>query len=87
MNEKLQVLPIADQVIKDFCGKIVNFVELPRFTFGKELQLHVMELKANAPFKSPVLFEETMQDAVSTLSDFIGKNYQAHLYSFEKVSA
>lgn len=79
MNEELQALPIADQVIKDFCGKIVNFVELPRFTFGKELQLHVMEIKANAPFKSPAIFEETMQDAVSTLSNFLGKNYQAHL--------
>jgi len=79
VNEELEALPIADKVIKDFCGKIVNFVELPRFTFGKELQLHVMEIKANAPFKSPALFEETMQDAVSTLADFLGKNYQAHL--------
>jgi gamma-glutamyl:cysteine ligase YbdK (ATP-grasp superfamily) len=79
VNKDLRALPIVDQVIKDFCGKIVNFVELPHFTFGKELQLHVMELKANAPFKSPALFEETMQDAVSTLSDFLGKNYRAHL--------
>ena len=75
----MKALPIADQVIKDYCGKIVNFVELPDFTFGKELQLHVMEIKANAPFKSPVLFEETMQNAVATLLDFLGKKYHAHL--------
>ncbi len=68
-----------DKVIKDFCGRITNFVELPRFTFGKELQLHVMEIKANAPFKSPTLFEETMQNAVATLQDFLGKKYRAHL--------
>lgn len=68
-----------DKVIKDFHGKIVNFVELPHFTFGKELQMHVMEIKANTPFKSPDLFEETMQNAVSTLLDFLGKKFNAHL--------
>jgi gamma-glutamyl:cysteine ligase YbdK (ATP-grasp superfamily) len=79
VNEELQALPIVDKVIKDFCGRVVNFVELPCFTFGKELQLHVMEIKANAPFKSPLLFEETMQNAVATLLDFLGKKYLAHL--------
>ena len=75
----MKALPIADQVIKDYCGRIVNFVELPQFTFGKELQLHVMEIKANAPFRSPELFEETMQDAVATLRDYLWKKYHAHL--------
>ena len=79
VNEELKVLPIVDKVIKDFYGRIVNFVELPDFTFGKELQLHVMEIKANAPFKSPRLFEETMQNAVATLLDFLGKKYHASL--------
>jgi gamma-glutamyl:cysteine ligase YbdK (ATP-grasp superfamily) len=79
VNEELQALPIVDKVIKDFCGRVVNFVELPGFTFGKELQMHVMEIKANAPFKSPLLFEETMQNAVETLLDFIGKKYGARL--------
>ncbi len=57
----------------------MNFVELPDFTFGKELQLHVMEIKANAPFKSPALFEETMQHAVETLLGVLEKNYHARL--------
>jgi carboxylate-amine ligase len=52
---------------------------LPDFTFGKELQLHVMEIKANAPFKSPVIFEETMQSAVTTLLGFIETKYHARL--------
>jgi gamma-glutamyl:cysteine ligase YbdK (ATP-grasp superfamily) len=79
VNEELKALPIVDKVIKDFYGRIVNFVELPSFTFGKELQLHVIEIKANAPFKSPELFEETMQNAVTTLLDFLGKKYHASL--------
>ena len=79
VNEELKALPSVDKVIKDFCGRVINFVELPHFTFGKELQLHVVEIKANAPFKSPELFEETMQNAVATLLDFLGKKYHAHL--------
>lgn len=79
VNEQLQALPIVDKLIKDFHGRIVNFVELPRFTFGKELQLHVMEIKANSPFKSPEIFEETMQNAVETMLDFLGRKYHAYL--------
>jgi gamma-glutamyl:cysteine ligase YbdK (ATP-grasp superfamily) len=74
VTPELKVLPISDKIIKDCCGKIVNFVELPSFTFGKELQMHVIEVKANSPFKSPVEFEETMQQAVGTLSQIVQKN-------------
>jgi len=79
VDEALKPLPIVDKVIKDFHGKIVNFVELPHFTFGKELQMHVMEVKANSPFKSPEIFEETMQNAVSTLTNFLHAKYRARL--------
>jgi gamma-glutamyl:cysteine ligase YbdK (ATP-grasp superfamily) len=75
----LKGLPIVDKVLKDFHGRVVNFVEQPHFTFGKELQLHVMEIKPNAPFRSPVNFEETMQEAVLTLTDFLERRYKAHL--------
>ena len=47
---------------------------MPQFTFGKEMQLHVMEIKANQPFKTPIEFEETMQDAVTTLSGIVQKH-------------
>jgi gamma-glutamyl:cysteine ligase YbdK (ATP-grasp superfamily) len=79
VNRELQALPILDKVIKDFCGRVINFVELPNFTFGKELQLHVMEIKANAPFKSPELFEETMQNAIAALLYILENRYHAHL--------
>lgn len=48
-------------------------MELPAFTFGKEMQLHVMEVKANYPFKSPEQFEETMHNAVLTLNQIVQK--------------
>jgi len=74
VNQELKVLPIVDKIIKAYCGKIINFVKLPSFTFGKEMQLHVMEIKANSPFKSPAQFEETMQNAVSTLNQIVHKH-------------
>jgi gamma-glutamyl:cysteine ligase YbdK (ATP-grasp superfamily) len=47
---------------------------MPTFTFGKELQMHVMELKANSPFKSPIEFEETMQNSVLDLGKIVEKH-------------
>ena len=38
------------------------------------MQLHVMEIKANQPFKSPSEFEDTMQKAVTTLNGIIEKS-------------
>jgi gamma-glutamyl:cysteine ligase YbdK (ATP-grasp superfamily) len=74
VDQELKPLPISDKIIKAYCGKITNFIELPTFTFGKEMQLHVMEVKANQPFKTPIEFEETMQNAVSTLSSIVGEH-------------
>ena len=79
VNEELKPLPIADQVIKDHFGKITDFIYLPRFIFGKEAVLHQMEIKAKNPFKSPRLFEETMQYGVTTLLEFLRKKYHARL--------
>ncbi|MEM3578163.1 MAG: glutamate-cysteine ligase family protein [Candidatus Bathyarchaeia archaeon] len=58
---------------------MVNFVEQTSFTFGKELQMHVLELKPNEPFESPIDFEETMQNAVLTLTEFLEHKYKANL--------
>jgi gamma-glutamyl:cysteine ligase YbdK (ATP-grasp superfamily) len=79
VNEELSALPIVDKVIKSFYGRIVNFVQQRSFTFGKELQLHVMEIKANSPFESPVEFEEMMQEAVLTVQDFLQRKFHARL--------
>jgi gamma-glutamyl:cysteine ligase YbdK (ATP-grasp superfamily) len=79
VDDELKAHPIVDKIIRDFHGRVVNFVEQPGFTFGKELQLHVMEIKPNAPFKSPVEFDKTMHEAVLTMEDFLQRKYQAHL--------
>jgi hypothetical protein len=79
VNEELNALPIVDKVIKDFYGRIVNFVQQPGFTFGKELQLHVMEIKPNTPFRSPEIFDETMHKAVLSLLNFLEDRYEAFL--------
>jgi gamma-glutamyl:cysteine ligase YbdK (ATP-grasp superfamily) len=74
VDQDLKPMPISDKIIKAYCGRAINFIELPDFTFGKELQLHVMEIKANQPFKNPSEFEETMNNAVSTLSVIVAKH-------------
>ena len=74
VNKDLKPLPISDKIIKEYCGKTVNFIELPNFTFGKEMQLHVMEIKSNKPFRTPTEFEEIMQIAVATLSQIVQKH-------------
>jgi gamma-glutamyl:cysteine ligase YbdK (ATP-grasp superfamily) len=79
VNDELKALPIVDRILRDFHGRVVNFVEFPKFTFGKELQLHVVEIRPNTPFESPADFEETMQDAVLTLQDFLRNKYHASL--------
>ncbi len=79
VGDNLKVMPIVDKIMRDFHGRVVNFVEMPAFTFGKELQLHVMEIKPNEPFGSPVAFEETMQKAVTTMNDFLQRRYKASL--------
>ena len=79
VDSELAALPIVDKILKDIHGRIVNSVVLPHFTFGKEIQLHVMEVKPNIPFKSPKNFEETMQKAVLSLYDFLDRKYRASL--------
>jgi gamma-glutamyl:cysteine ligase YbdK (ATP-grasp superfamily) len=79
VNDELKALPIVDKVLKDFHGRIVNFVETPNFSFGKELQMHVMEVKPTEPFTSPTDFETAMHNAVLVLEEFLQKRYRAHL--------
>jgi len=79
VDENLKPMPIVDKIIKDFYGKVVNSVEQESFAFGKEMQLHVMEVKPNQPFKSPKIFEETMHRAVLKLLDFLEEKYNMFL--------
>jgi len=79
IDEKLTPLPIVDEVMRDIHGRVVNCTSLGACSVGKELQAHVAEFKANAPFTSPVLFEETMQSAVEAILGILEKHYHARL--------
>jgi gamma-glutamyl:cysteine ligase YbdK (ATP-grasp superfamily) len=79
VDEKLQPQPIVDKVIKDLHGRISNTVSLGDVSLGKELQAHVTEFKANTPFDSPVVFEETMHKSVLSILDLLGRRYKARL--------
>jgi gamma-glutamyl:cysteine ligase YbdK (ATP-grasp superfamily) len=79
VDEQLRPLPIVDQVIKAFKGRVVNVVSLNGYSLGKELQAHVAELKANTPFPSPVTFEEQMHKGVQEVTEFVGRKYTAQL--------
>jgi gamma-glutamyl:cysteine ligase YbdK (ATP-grasp superfamily) len=79
VDEALQPLAIVDAVIKGLHGRIVNFVDLGAFTFGKELQAHVAEIKANTPFRSPRRFNAAMHQAVTTIVDHLDARYGARL--------
>jgi gamma-glutamyl:cysteine ligase YbdK (ATP-grasp superfamily) len=79
IDEKLTPLPIVDKVIRDVHGRLVNCASLGACSFGKELQAHVAEFKANKPFVSPVVFEETMQKTVETVLEILESRYNARL--------
>jgi len=79
VDEALRPLPIVDRVIKELKGRIVNNVPLRGFTFGKELQSHVAEIKANSPFRSPRVFEETMHRAVLEIGEVLERRFHAGL--------
>ncbi len=48
-RETLDVLPVADRVLREVAGEVVNEVERGRVAWSNELVLHVIELKANGP--------------------------------------
>jgi len=79
IDEKLSPLPIVDKVIRDVHGRLVNCASLGACSFGKELQAHVAEFKANKPFVSPVVFEETMQKTVEAILGILKSRYNARL--------
>ena len=79
VNNEMKTLPIVEHVINDYYGKITNSLYSKKFAFRKEFPLHIIELKANRPFKSPELLEESMQNAIMSLLEFIEKKFNAYL--------
>jgi len=79
VDEELKARPIVDQAIKALGGRVLNNVSLDGFSFGKELQTHVAEVKANEPFESPKRFEEVMHGAVTRIGDLLRREFDVSL--------
>ncbi|MCS7130605.1 MAG: glutamate-cysteine ligase family protein [Archaeoglobaceae archaeon] len=72
-DENFNALPISDRIIKKIAGRVVNEVKLGKIFVGKELQKHVIELRADEPFENLSAFEETMQSGLEELLSFLDK--------------
>lgn len=79
VDKGLQAKKIVDKAIRILAGRVVNNVSLDGFSFGKKLQTHVAEVKANQPFSSPKSFEETMQGAVNKMGNFLRKEFDVFI--------
>ena len=79
VDDELKAKPIVDQAIRALAGRVMNNVSLDGFSFGKELQTHVAEVKANEPFASSKKFEETMYGAVTRIGGFLKKEFDVSL--------
>ncbi|MCG3196266.1 MAG: Glutamate--cysteine ligase [bacterium] len=71
-SESLDVLPIADRLLLDGSGLVVNEIERDGACWSNELVLHVMELKTNGPVSNLIgvedLFHREVQSIHSRLS-------------------
>ncbi|BCR06945.1 glutamate--cysteine ligase [Desulfuromonas versatilis] len=51
-RDGLRVLPVADRVLRDGAGEVLNEIEVGPLRWSNELVLHVIELKTNGPAAS-----------------------------------
>ena len=79
VGQDLRPLSIVDKAIRILHGRIVNQVSLDGSSFGKELQTHVAEIKANAPFPSPRTFEDTIQKGIDRIEELLDAEFDAML--------
>lgn len=69
----LNILPIADELLKKLAGKIVNEVELGEVAVSNELALHVIELKTNGPKKESPSLEKFFLKEIVHLNQLLQK--------------
>ena len=67
-RDSLAVRPIADAVLRDASGAVVNALTLGRFGWSNELVLHLLELKSEGPEVSLEALAEGFQDAVRAMN-------------------
>ena len=79
VDKDLRPLPIVDKVVKLIRGRIINQTPIDGSSFGKELQTHVAEIKANNPFRTPKTFEDTIQEGVRKIDNLLAADFEAQL--------
>ncbi|MEM1579374.1 MAG: glutamate-cysteine ligase family protein [Archaeoglobaceae archaeon] len=72
-DENFNPIPKSDELIKKIAGRIVNEVKIGKVFVGKELQKHVIELRADEPFETLSEFEEVMQNGLEELLSYLDK--------------
>lgn len=72
-KQRLTVLPVTDQVLKEVAGDYVNEVERGTIAWSNELVLHVIELKTNGPAPSLADLPTRFLDNVSAINAIVEK--------------
>ncbi|HSH07201.1 MAG TPA: glutamate-cysteine ligase family protein [Burkholderiales bacterium] len=67
-RETLAVRPIADQLLRDASGAVVNALNHGRFGWSNELVLHLLELKSERPEAGLESLAEGFQDEVRAMN-------------------
>jgi len=70
-EDSLDVLPVADQVLRLMAGEYVSEVEVGDLCWSNELVLHVVELKTNGPAASLEGLSSCFQESVSRINLFL----------------
>jgi glutamate---cysteine ligase / carboxylate-amine ligase len=68
-RDSLAVRPLADRVLQQVAGKIVNEVEVGPLRWSNELVLHVLELKTNGPARRLEGLADQFQTGVWQVSE------------------
>ncbi len=71
--DTLNVLPIADEVLRKAAGELVSEVDLGEVSWSNELALHVLELKTSAPAPSLEGLSHAFQDNVRRANQILAE--------------
>ena len=69
--DSLDVLPVADLLLKQAAGKMTNEFDAGIIGWSNEFALHVIEFKTNGPVTSLVKLEEAFQAEVARANEYL----------------
>ncbi len=69
--DSLDVLPVADLLLKQAAGKVTNEFDAGLIGWSNEFALHVVEFKTNGPMTSLVKLEEAFQAEVTRANEYL----------------